>query len=70
MHCKWSELLEDNIDSCIYQDYPTIAQKAVFSARLMLTPQPVLLLVYLVMLTYFLTIPVPLLVQAHSSESI
>jgi hypothetical protein len=46
------------------------AQQAVSHAQVIIIPQPVLLLVQLVMSTYFLIILVPLLAQAHSLESI
>jgi hypothetical protein len=45
-------------------------QQVVTLVQVTVTQQPVVLLVYLGMFTYFLTILVPLLAQAHSSESI
>jgi hypothetical protein len=60
-----------SLDLCTYQDqHLHFVQKAVFYAQLMVTQQPALLLVYLAMFTYFLIILVPLLAQAHNSESI
>jgi hypothetical protein len=60
---------EMNLDLFKYQEH-NIVQPVVTLVQLDLIPQPAVILVYLVMFTYLLTIPVPLLAQAHSSESI
>jgi hypothetical protein len=65
------ELQEVNLDLCIYQGYHIHGvHQAVSHAQVTMIQQPALLLVYLVMFIYFLTIPAPLLAQAHSLEFI